>query len=209
MDLKVVPDRECGACNVCCDLPSISSRRLRKLPGVLCEHWALGVGCSIYHKRPKICREHLCGWRLLDGLDESWRPDLSRIYIRFNPGPAPDYAEQMPQACLHAVFGLLGELDDERVAELATVCATLIGQNIPVFLMVACPPGHARRMFPLNAVLQRFLTADKAVLAGAMKMAICGAAQMPLVKVHINETDGTIGGSTIFSEAAPGLAASP
>jgi hypothetical protein len=32
-----------------------------------------GTGCSIYHARPRVCRDYQCGW-LLSVLDDNWHP---------------------------------------------------------------------------------------------------------------------------------------
>ena len=180
MQLELVPGRECGSCNVCCHQPLINAPGIQKPPGVLCSHWARDVGCTIYAERPGVCRGHLCGWRTLGRFDESWRPDLSQIYIQVNAVAHPDFRDQVP---VHIKIMVLGELELEKLKELAGFCASLVGDGIPAFLTLSAAPGSVRRDFPLNAALQRFVAADEVTFLGAFKMAIAAAGQMPVTEI--------------------------
>ncbi len=64
-------ERSCGDCTSCCTVLRVDA--LRKLGGVSCA--ALGArGCTIYERRPHICRAYRCLW--LEGkLDLEDRPD--------------------------------------------------------------------------------------------------------------------------------------
>src|SRR5438128_1437727 len=79
----------CGGCTVCCTaLPIVED--FTKPAGVTCQH-CTSTGCGIYETRYPICRTFLCGWLLLPGLDESWRPDRSGILIRaIEPDALPE-----------------------------------------------------------------------------------------------------------------------
>ena len=66
-------ERACGTCNACCMLPPILEP-LNKTAGVWCKHCDVGIGCSIYKRRPKQCRDFLCQWILGEGEEEE-RPD--------------------------------------------------------------------------------------------------------------------------------------
>jgi len=87
MSLLSVPNRECGPCTVCCKVHVILDPALKKLPGVLCRYASAEAGCTIYETRPETCRGHFCAWRQLAQFDESWRPDLSNIYIELKGDP--------------------------------------------------------------------------------------------------------------------------
>jgi hypothetical protein len=72
--------RECGPCQACCRELKIDVPELKKKAGVDCPHLT-SAGCGIYETRPPVCRGFLCGWRLFNDLDDSWRPDLSGVLI--------------------------------------------------------------------------------------------------------------------------------
>lgn len=65
------PERSCGECTLCCTVLRVDA--LRKLGGVSCA--ALGArGCTIYARRPGICRAYRCLW-LRGELAPGDRPD--------------------------------------------------------------------------------------------------------------------------------------
>jgi hypothetical protein len=65
------PARSCGDCTACCTVLRVDE--LRKLGGVACA--ALGAGgCTIYPRRPHICRAYRCLW-LQGQLELEDRPD--------------------------------------------------------------------------------------------------------------------------------------
>ena len=80
LDDGPVPGRECGACDACCVVFEIQVPSIAKPAGVPCKHLTK-TGCAIYEERPEMCRHWLCGWRLIAGLPENWRPDLSGILV--------------------------------------------------------------------------------------------------------------------------------
>jgi hypothetical protein len=45
---------------MCCKVLVIDE--LKKDAGPLCKDWCKGVGCSIYEKRPQVCRDFECEW---------------------------------------------------------------------------------------------------------------------------------------------------
>ena len=75
-----VAEKICGPCQACCVVLKIEASALRKKSGTPCAHLAQ-KGCGIYETRPLVCRDFLCGWRLLPELDMSWRPDLSGVML--------------------------------------------------------------------------------------------------------------------------------
>ncbi|MBW2275618.1 MAG: hypothetical protein JRG96_20350 [Deltaproteobacteria bacterium] len=66
------PSRSCGACSLCCTVLRVDE--LHKLGGTPCPELRADSGCSIYAKRPRICRAYRCLW-LEGGLQEGDRPD--------------------------------------------------------------------------------------------------------------------------------------
>lgn len=72
----LAPARECGPCSVCCRLPDIVE--LDKPINTMCAHAdpARKEGaCTIYGKRPAVCREFECAWK--QGLGGEYdRPDI-------------------------------------------------------------------------------------------------------------------------------------
>lgn len=65
---NVTPTRSCEGCNVCC--VALPIREFDKPPGVACNKLCED-GCSIYARRPRLCREFYCLWRMT----EAWLPD--------------------------------------------------------------------------------------------------------------------------------------
>ena len=55
--------RNCGNCNMCCKLPEINFKELKKKSFEWCKHCEIGVGCKIYDTRPKGCRKFYCFWQ--------------------------------------------------------------------------------------------------------------------------------------------------
>ena len=48
------PARQCGSCNACCDILEVAA--VDKPVNQLCRHWQTGTGCTIYERRPQMCR---------------------------------------------------------------------------------------------------------------------------------------------------------
>ena len=71
--------RECGDCTLCCKLPLIEDKELQKKEYTWCKDCEIGVGCKIYSKRPKVCKDFKCEW-LLGHFPEHARPDKVGFY---------------------------------------------------------------------------------------------------------------------------------
>ena len=78
---ETVPGRECGDCTVCCIVPGIDTREIQKLTGAVCRHCS-GHGCAVYETRPQACRDFFCAWMQMPGLDASWRPNQSGVFLQ-------------------------------------------------------------------------------------------------------------------------------
>ena len=87
----MIPDlkrnRECGACRECCTgtlQADIYGYAMDK--GRPCQFLG-GEGCTIYQKRPQLCKDYKCHWLEDDGIEvpEWMRPDLSKVIITKRP----------------------------------------------------------------------------------------------------------------------------
>ncbi len=75
----LIPDRTCGECTVCCVVLAIDHEEIQKDAGIRCPH--ANKCCRIYARRPTPCREFVCAWRAIPGLDDDWRPDRSGVLL--------------------------------------------------------------------------------------------------------------------------------
>lgn len=88
---RIEAQRECGECTACCVLPGIP---IGEDPDLLegkrgytpCKHLcSINGGCSIYEKRPQLCRDYKCLWKagLIIG-DVRRRPDHLGLMFTFD-----------------------------------------------------------------------------------------------------------------------------
>jgi len=125
---------DCGGCTVCCTALPITE--FAKPAGVTCQH-CTAAGCGIYETRYDICRSFLCGWLLLPGLDESWRPDRSGILIRFIEREDLPEDYRGPGSGVH--FTLLGGEASVLRPGFADYVATLVRRDVGVWLSADSP----------------------------------------------------------------------
>jgi len=76
---KKLIGRECGECSLCCRLFPVPE--LNKPANIWCEHCQPGKGCTIYDRRPPICRGFACGW-LLGHMSDKWFPKRAGMVIK-------------------------------------------------------------------------------------------------------------------------------
>ena len=134
--MTALTKRACGPCTACCIDLKIVAPELKKKARVPCPHLS-GKGCGIYETRPGVCREFLCGWRLFEDMDNSWRPDLSGILaMRRAPSEMPAAWQNAPYG-MHMVV-LTGQEAVLRPAFLRYVAQTM-ARGIPIFLSAASP----------------------------------------------------------------------
>jgi len=83
----MIPDlkrnRECGDCKECCTGTLYADVYGKVMDvGRPC-HFLGGEGCTIYEKRPQLCRDYQCEWLRDDStnIPEWMRPDLSKVII--------------------------------------------------------------------------------------------------------------------------------
>jgi len=128
--------RQCGPCVACCVDLKIVTPELKKKARVPCPH-LVDKGCGIYESRPGVCRQFLCGWRLFEDMDDSWRPDLSGVLaMRKAPEELPADWKSAPYGVHMVILG--GEAAVLSPAFLSYT-ARLMAQGIPVFLSAASP----------------------------------------------------------------------
>lgn len=82
----LIKDRVCGSCSVCCVSLRINTPELKKKADIPCANIRPQGGCSIYKDRPSVCKTWYCGWRMLDEVDESLRPDKCGLLIKKSGG---------------------------------------------------------------------------------------------------------------------------
>jgi hypothetical protein len=90
---QVAPkDNRCGGCTSCCRIPFIrdpDNTIPTKPSGVNCLH-CTGHSCSIYDKRPQVCREFKCLWLRSQATDQPWplkyRPDKCGVMLDHDTG---------------------------------------------------------------------------------------------------------------------------
>lgn len=163
----LVPDRECGPCNVCCVALTINDPELQKAQGFRCRNTQRDGGCAIYPTRPNTCRTFFCGWRHLKWVREALRPDRSGVLIRLHGEVARDTGETR----LGIVVTLLTKaaLKAEGLAE--TVAAG-VAADVPVYLNVPGPPGWTSGQARINeALLHAVVTKDKPAVLEILRQA--------------------------------------
>jgi hypothetical protein len=77
-----VAGRSCGDCSLCCKLLPVATAELSKPAGEWCQHCRPGAGgCSIYERRPPICRNYKCQWLRHPIIDDAWYPKKCGMVI--------------------------------------------------------------------------------------------------------------------------------
>lgn len=136
---SLVPGRECGDCTACCVNLRIHSAALKKPANFPCVHLAGSGGCGIYASRPTACRSFHCGWRMLGGLGDAWRPDRSKVMIR------------VEKAGL--VIDGLGSMGPVLARPVLQFIGTCIENGVTIYLGLPGPPGRRTAKLLLNELL--------------------------------------------------------
>ena len=131
---EFTPPGSCGSCVVCCEALKINSPEITKKSGVLCQH-CTGGGCGIYETRPQVCRSFYCGWRMIKGFGEDWRPDRSGILIQV----VPDHPDQYTGAATGFNFVILGGEAAIMRPGVSEYIAQLVSHDVAVFLSADSP----------------------------------------------------------------------
>lgn len=152
----LAPNRECGGCTVCCEALTINVPELKKLPGILCKNCKEG-GCSIYEARPEVCRKWYCGWRMLEDMEDEWRPDRCGFVVSMvdKEDIPPGYSSP-----IGFKFDLVGNARCVTWEPFLHRIATLVHNSVPVFFTTpGHPVGYAARKVLLNPNLQTAVAA--------------------------------------------------
>ena len=143
-DVELVGGRECGACQVCCIMPTIDRPDIQKIPGAPCRH-SLQGGCTIYDARPDVCRSFFCGWRRSREFAEDWRPDISGIFAVLETNELPQYA---PVAIILNLVG--NPLKTVRRQDFLDFVIRNVRNNVSVYLGLPGPIGKQTARLSLN-----------------------------------------------------------
>lgn len=139
---RLVEDRDCGECTVCCVTLRIDEPGLKKYADDACVHLAKN-GCGIYHHRPDRCRNWYCGWRLIGVLGEDWRPDRSEILLRMHPGGG-------------VIFQPLRDAEEVLVQRNAIeVIGTFISNSVPTFISIPKEQGYCHLLLHVNSAFEQ------------------------------------------------------
>jgi hypothetical protein len=93
------PIRQCGTCSACCTLLEVTE--VGKSVNEWCSYCDAGKGCSIYDRRPQMCRSFNCAW-LLGHLGDEWYPGTADMVVHFSQDAVnvqvdPDHADRWRQ----------------------------------------------------------------------------------------------------------------
>lgn len=144
--MTLVAGRTCGACTVCCTVPTINKPEIQKLSGAACRH-CTAQGCGIYETRPPICRSYYCAWRTVDIFDDSWRPDRSGVMPYVETEGISDAFD------LSTGIGLMlvgNPLKTVRQRWFQDFVVTGIMNSVPLFLSLPGPRGYQAATVSLN-----------------------------------------------------------
>lgn len=160
-DQKAV--RACGPCSLCCKLFEIEE--LAKPRNRWCAHCRPGHGgCTIYDRRPQVCRDFECLWLADQSLGPEWQPMRSKIVLGMAHGllivsndPAypdawrqPPYVARLKRYAAEG-FAVMIVSGDRRLA-LFTDGEVPFGEDGNAIGIV---PAHlARRMAAFSAMLR-------------------------------------------------------
>ena len=144
--MTLVAGRECGACTVCCTVPTINKPEIQKVSGATCRH-CTGAGCAIYETRPPICRSYYCAWRTVEIFDDSWRPDRSGVMPYVETEGISDAFDLSTGIGLMLVGNPLKTVRQRWFQDFVT---TGIMNSVPLFLSLPGPRGYQAATVSLN-----------------------------------------------------------
>ena len=144
--MTLVAGRECGACTVCCTVPTINKPEIQKLSGAACRH-CTPQGCAVYETRPPICRSYYCAWRTVEIFDDSWRPDKSGVMPYVETEGISDAFDLSTGIGLMLVGNPLKTVRQRWFQDFVT---TGIMNSVPLFLSLPGPRGYQAATVSLN-----------------------------------------------------------
>jgi len=146
---------------------TIDSEELQKPSGTKCQHCDIGIGCKIYLSRPPVCRDWHCGWRLLEFLDEGWRPDKSKVLISVSSDENKN---------IELTLELIDALTVVLQPSFLGLVAGMVAENVKMYLLVPGKPGHvAAKVFLNDGLAGAIKNGDVEQLAQLMVAALGGA----------------------------------
>ena len=152
---KLVPDRACGGCTVCCVWPTINKPEIQKQSGAACRH-CTQTGCGIYQTRPPVCRRYYCAWRTVDIFGDEWRPDKSGVLAMVETEGIPEHFDYDTGIGLMLVDNPAKTV---RQRWFQDFIITGVMNSIPLFLSLPGPRGYQAATVLLNT--QEMLDAIK------------------------------------------------
>jgi hypothetical protein len=144
--MSLVAGRECGACTVCCTVPTINKPEIQKVSGATCRH-CTAAGCGIYETRPPVCRGYYCAWRTVDIFDESWRPDRSGVMPYVETEGISEIFDLSTGIGLMLVGNPLKTVRQRWFQDFVT---TGVMNSVPLFLSLPGPRGYQAATASLN-----------------------------------------------------------
>jgi hypothetical protein len=125
--------RQCGTCTLCCKLERVGEP-INKPRNVWCDK-CTPVGCSIYSRRPQVCRDFQCEW-LKGNLPEEFRPDRVGLYVRVDAADDPKLRVVVcdPDKVLDEGLLVLKYLSDQGLHSVAMIgrhLTFLAAENVP------------------------------------------------------------------------------
>jgi hypothetical protein len=136
---SLVPGRECGECTACCTNLRIDEKKLQKPANVECIHLTSAKACGIYASRPATCKSFHCGWRMLGGLGDEWRPDRLKVMARVERDGI--------------VLEGLGSMKPLLVKSVMDFIGTCVHKGVTIFISIPGKPGHCAAKLELNQLL--------------------------------------------------------
>src|SRR6185437_23731 len=118
----------------------IQDPAIAKPAGTPCRHLS-AAGCNLHPNWPKLCQTWFCGCRLIPGLPEEWRPDLSGILLYSIPSQHPDYGTDAYMFCLSR-----GQEHLKDIAVLGFV-QNMVQRRVPLYLMLELGKPGAKMLF--------------------------------------------------------------
>jgi len=164
-------ERQCGGCQVCCVVFELHDPDAGKAAGEPCRNLC-PQGCAIYERRPQVCRDWLCVWRLLPTLPEHWRPDLSGILLYQIKSQVPGYHDA---GLILSLANGFAHLEDEALLGFVLLA---VKNRQPIYLGVHRKKASAvekadSKAYLLNPGLERAVAAnDREAFVAILKQAI-------------------------------------
>jgi hypothetical protein len=132
-----------------------------------------------------VCRTWFCGWRCIESLDDSWRPDRSGILIEEETNKLPwNYKKRKG-----VKFTIIGEHKAVLWSDFINYVTSLIERGVPVFLS-AGQKGHAYgRTFLNDVMMPSVLARDVHRISNDIVAALESCVKHPGEKITIGDVE--------------------